>query len=299
MIYPFPKTGYVPKIIGSATEPDIRNWKLESVQPVSPTLPSFYKTDISAIPILMQGQSPACVAHAVTYAVMYFHWKATGTVVRLSPRFLYALCKTVDGLPLDAGTYLETALNIAKNTGICEDTFFPNDPANNQLEVVDITTYANASLISQDAKNNATLYKIPSYAFLTSHDRTAMNNAIYQNSLLIVGQDISSEWWETEGGEVSWSADDLMPIRPADAAHPNTGGHCTVEYAFGEYPHGINSWSNSWGYNGLYWYSAGQQPNIYECAVIGAFTAPAPQKPQETLIQEIEEVVENVVDKFL
>lgn len=303
-------TGYVRK------EADPRNHILEAVQPplASGAIPVSHVTDITPFKlsqnVFMQNQEPSCVAHSVTWAVMVEHWKQTGQVVKLSPRFLYAMCKTVDGLPADAGTYLETALNIAKNYGICEDSYFPNNTD------LDVATYSNPALIPPEAKVNALKYKIDSYAFLSDRSVSGLNQAIYQNSIVLIGTDVSDWWWTNTAGKNSWNANDLLPLRPIDATHPEVSGHCVALYAYGEPWNAqtptnqwlMNWWGIEWAYGGRACFGANYEPTLYEAAVITYTvknTTPAPVaqvevvQPQETLLEEVIEIGEKLFDKVI
>jgi hypothetical protein len=283
----FNKLGYIRK------DADPRNHILEAKQPPldQKAIPAVYATDITPFKlpenIFMQAQEPSCVAHTVTWAIMYYHWKATGMVVKLSPRFLYALCKTVDGLPASDGTYLETALNLAKKYGVCEDSYFPNDTT------LDVEMYTDASRISPEAKANALNYRIESYSFLSNLSVAGVQNALYQNGIVLIGTDVSDWWWTAPSGVSSWNPADLLPLRPIDAQHPEVSGHAVCLYAYGEpwdnvYPTnfwGMNWWSYAWAYTGRFCYGANYQPTVYEAAVISlANTSPAPIKPSEPIV---------------
>lgn len=276
----FKNTGYL-QPLAEAVPPVI---EAESSVP----LPSFYKTDISALPVLMQGQQPACLAFSVTKAVMYYNWKKTGVMTVLSPRFLYTLCKQQDGAPHTAGTYLATALKIAQDVGICEEAAFPTPPNliaqdynTQEQEDAALASYIGQT-IPQSAMDNAAKYKIAGSKMITDLSYKGLATAILQHDIVIECSEISSQWWETEGGNVSWSANDILPIRPADNKHPIVSGHAKIDYAFGTYIHGSNHWSTNWGYNGLFWYRADALPTIYQAAVIlgMAETQPTPPAPQ-------------------
>lgn len=277
------------------------------------SIPVAFSTDISPFKetqnVFMQAQQPSCVGHGVTWAVMYHYWKKTGKYVKLSPRFVYAMCKTTDGLPVDAGTYLATALQVLKDHGVCEDSFFPNNTD------LDVSTYANPALISAEAKQNALQYRIDDFEFLKNLSPQSLNTAIYnggKGDVVVTGMDVSSWWWTDVNGRTTWSADSLLPLRPIDAAHPEISGHCTALYAYGEewdsqYPinyWGMNWWSPEWAYQGRYCLGNNDLPNIYEAATITAEfsnTQPAPvisdvSHENLTVAEEIVEWVEKVVE---
>lgn len=306
----FKNTGYIKPSVSPET---LKSFAPEKVA----AIPASFVTDITPFKevqnIFMQAQEPSCVAHGVTWAIMYHYWVKTGKYIKLSPRFVYALCKTVDNIPANGGTYLKTALDIVMKYGVCEDSYFPNDTT------LDVNTYTNASLISPEAYQNALQYRIDSYDFLSDLSPTGLNTAIYnegKGDVVITGMDVSDWWWTGPNGLTTWSADSLLPLRPIDTTHPSESGHCTCLYAFGEewdsaHPSnwfGMNWWSAEWAYQGRYCLGTNDLPNIYEAAtIIATFpnTTPAPENPVENstpvnkdFIEKVEEIVEEVVDEI-
>ena len=258
------------------------------IKPISPTgrplleaapttIPPSYITNITPFKlpqnIFMQAQQPSCVAHAVTWALMYKYWKKTGKYVKLSPRFLYALCKANDGVPNTPGTYLEVALTMAEKYGVCEDLYFPN---NVNLSSGD---YQNVNLIPPAAYANALNYKLDPLKtrFLGDHSSQGLSSGIYQNDIVIIGMDISDYWWTDGKGNATWSSSILNPLKPIDAQNPVVSGHAICLYAYGapwnaQNPSEtwlMNWWSNAWNYNGRGCFGGNDIPNIYEAAVVG------------------------------
>lgn len=271
---PFENTGYIGPL------PDPRNFVAEAVQPemVSTPIPASYVTDITPFKtpqtVFMQGQQPSCVAHAVTWAIQYYFWKKTGQVVKLSPRFLYALCKTNDGIPTQEGTYLLTALKLAQKYGVCEDKYFPN----NVSLMKDV--YKDATQIPQAAYDNALKYKIGTYAFLSDTSLQGLNRAIFQNGIVLIGMRIGQEWWTAVSGQTSWAPQDILPLRPPKVV---VSGHAIALYAYGTFSYLMNWWSYAWGYQGHGWFGANDLPTVYEAAIITGLaidpTQPAPPQP--------------------
>jgi hypothetical protein len=309
-----PKINVVPRLNNGYNKP--LTPKIEGLKSFAPeevaAIPPTFVTNIGPLKepqnILDQLQIPACVAHAVTLNVMYHYWKKTGNYVLLSPRFLYAMCKTVDGLPADAGTYIETALQMAQKYGICEDSYFTNDTT------LDVNTYTDASLIPETAFQNAAQYRIDSYDMLSDLSQTGLNVAMFnggEGNMLVIGMDISAAWWTDVNGNVTYSADALLPLRPISATDVSVGGHCTNLYADGadwdavntSENFGLNQWGVSWAYQGRYCFGANDLANLYEAAIITATfsnTVPAPEPPQleaqpsnilEEIVQDLEKVL--------
>ena len=253
--FAFTNPGYIP-------HRDPRNWSLEALQaPRTPESP-YVSPLISSLPILMQGKQPSCVAHGVVSAIMYKEMKKFGKAPELSRRFLYALSKKSDGIPNQQGTILDNALKITSKIGVCEERFFPDDISLPYDEYIDI------SRIPEDAYINASTHKTTSYAFLTDLSYQGLSNAIFQNDIVMTGMDIDSSWWTKNDGTISWVADDILPIR---APNPATSRHLVDLYAFNDDMKllaGINSWSESWGAKGTFFYYSDEFPYIYEAAVL-------------------------------
>lgn len=239
-------------------------------------LPKSYITNITPFKapsqILMQNQEPSCVAHSVAWGAMVRWWQATGQIVKLSPRFLYAMAKTIDGIPNDGGTTYQAVLQILETYGVCEDSYFPNDTT------LDVDTYTNAALIPQAAKDNAAKYKLTS-SQLTDLSVDGLQQGIYQHGIVHIGTGVSDHWWLP-----SWAAGDLLPLKPYDAQHPEVSGHAVALYAFGApwdsvYPTnfwGMNWWSSAWAYIGRFCYGADYEPTVFDAYVLGTYSGTQP-----------------------
>lgn len=240
---------------------------LDEAAPESSPIPTFYKpanidTFFSSFPWFMQGTQPSCVAHGVTFALMYNIWKSTGKVVVLSPRFLYAICKQNDGIPDQDGTLVKVAFEMAKKYGICEERFFTNNVG------LTLADYKDASKIPQEAYQNALQYKLPDYKQITDMSLLGLNKAIYQNDVVLIGMKMCDNWWKREDGVDSWLPNDILPLRPPSAKDPVTGAHVIALYSYGQFHHLTNWWSNRWGYQGKGWYGVNDLPSVYEAFVI-------------------------------
>jgi len=114
-------------------------------------------------------------------------------------------------------------------------------------------------------------YKLDSSktSYLSNLSSAGINNAIYQNGIVIIGTDVSDHWWLP-----NWN--NILPLQPSDAGNPTVSGHCVVLYAFGEpwsvqlptNTWGVNWWSSAWGYIGRFCYGANYTPEVYEAAVV-------------------------------
>ena len=269
--------------------------------------PAQYVTDITpfklAANIFDQQQEPSCVAHTVTWLVMYAWWKKTGTYVKLSPRFVYALCKTIDGLSATSGTTYQAAFTVIEQYGICEDTYFTNDCTLN------VNTYTDATLISDAAKANALQYKAVG-SFLSSLTQADLQEAIYQHGVIGIGTEISDYWWSDGQGTDTYDANIILPLKPYDTANPIVGGHAIALYAYAmpwdaEYPTNFwlcNWWDSTWAYAGRGCYGANYEPTVYEAVFVelaptqeNTPAVPIQTETIPTLLQEVEELVEKVL----
>lgn len=113
-------------------------------------LPLAYETDISMLPVLNQGQQPACVGHAESFIVQFLAYLETKGIVKLSPRFLYSLAKKIQG-NYDWGTQPSLVAKILKDTGCSTDALVPNDTSLSQREYIDGVVVTDA--IKNDARN--------------------------------------------------------------------------------------------------------------------------------------------------
>lgn len=229
------------------------------------SIPSEFIANIQSLPILMQGQQPACVAHAVCYALMYEIWKQTGEVVQLSPRFLYALCKANDGVPNEEGTFTSVALAMAQKYGVCTDAAYPNDIT------LDLATYKDISLIPESAYANALQYKVSTFAAIKNLTLEGLESAINSNQLVIAGLQVSDSWWTATDGLNSWTASDILPLRPPTQSNPSVSGHAINFYTYSQSINLIglvNEWSTEWGNQGTGFFYPNYLPEIYEAWVI-------------------------------
>lgn len=313
------QTGYKPPL-----QKDPRNFPLEKAQAVVPTPPS-YKTDLTGMPVFMQYQQPDCVENGVTYAKEYFDFKQSGTVTDLSRRSLVIPTVAQDGIPYDEGTSLQTALNVAHNQGIAEASLFPDD------HTMTVDAFVTGP-IPPAAVSNALTHKIASYAFVTDLSQVGLQNAIYQNGLVLIGIDIDDAWWTSKTGETSWAKSDILPIRPptgtstTDATYSR---HIVALYGYDEqYFYFVNWWSNQWASDlvngnlgtdgGFGYFGINDLPSIYEAATIVDLTPDqitaikqdlqqvtvevqdidpvSPTAPQqESLIEEVIEEIEKLI----
>lgn len=233
---------------------DNRDFRLGQIQtPVQ--FPVSYSTDID-IPVLMQGGQPSCVAHATASAMLLTDNKESGEKRDYSPRFLYALAKRDDGIPNEPGTYFRQCFKEAQEYGICDNNLFPNDIT------LEPETYKSASIISQEAFDNAQPRIIKSYVRIDDMSFDGIKQAIYQNGVVLLGIKVGSEMWTATNGIRSWQEQDILPLRtPVNIV----GGHAVLAYGYDEnYIYFRNSFSDKWGRGGDGYFSKNYMPFVYE-----------------------------------
>lgn len=204
-------------------------------------LPKQYINDKIEYRIESQGLSPWCVAYVVCNSVEA-QMKMQGIEVPpdgFSKVWLYLKCKEIDGVPNERGTYIYTALEIAKTIGLCPEYACPtiNDPF-----------VKTKPKLTEEMDKEAGKYKIESYKTINI-DIDDVKQKLVNNKIVIVGTQSQNEIWK--------DGDDL--ILPGNFA--SDIGHVTFLYGYDDllmrenytgFFFGVNSWSENWGDNGTY-----------------------------------------------
>lgn len=113
-------------------------------------LPLEYETDISMLPVLNQKGQPACVGHAEGLFVQYLAYLDTKKITKVSPRFLYALAKKIQG-NYSWGTQPSLVAKILKDTGCATTLLVPNNVDLTDREYIDGVVVTDA--VKNDARN--------------------------------------------------------------------------------------------------------------------------------------------------
>jgi len=80
-------------------------------------------------PVRDQGDEGTCVAFAAACGVKEYQERIDyGSLVTLSPRFLYSRCKRLDGSPGEEGTTVRVAMKVLKGEGTCRESYWPYRP---------------------------------------------------------------------------------------------------------------------------------------------------------------------------
>jgi C1A family cysteine protease len=178
-------------------------------------------------PVRNQGSEGTCVAFASVTGVKEFQDKKEyHKLIRLSPRFLYNLCKKFDGIPFEDGTYPRVAMKVLLNYGVCHESFWP---------------YAaqKKGHPRAGADKDALKFKIKAYARIKS--QLEMKRSLLVNGPFIAGVDVFKSWFTKK---VQNSGFVPMPKAKEDSV----GGHaiCIVGY---DEKLKIFKFKNSWGAN--------------------------------------------------
>lgn len=229
------------------SEKDKRDIKLDNVVSVS-DLPKNFITDISMIPVLNQNQIGACVGHAFATTLSYLNYKETGSYEYLSPRYIYALSKKIDGLNGE-GTYPRVAVKIANDNGCALDQDVPNNTELSHAEYIDIK-------VSTIATKKALSYKTGGYAFPTISEQ-GLKEAIVACGVVNIA---------LRCGKIT--------SKTIKAGNDN-GGHYITLYGYKTKSNDTeflyrNSWGDKWGTkgNGSFKWSEFTSTNLYDAITI-------------------------------
>lgn len=228
---------------GSIPSPrDYRDISLSSV--VSPTtFPDSHIIDVSLLPIENQRKIGACVGHATAKYKQHLDLLDTGKIIQESPRFIYAICKAIDGFPGE-GTYPRLSMKVLFEYGCATTETVPNDTN------LDHETYVYNRSINQipaAAFTEAVANKISGYASVDiSVD--GIKSAIYQSNGCSMLVQVGKEWYTDKNGLVTWDPNRILPIKPPAVI---VSGHQIYVYGYETFGddmkiYFINSWSGDW-----------------------------------------------------
>jgi C1A family cysteine protease len=217
------------------------------ITPRTATLPTSVN-HISHLPAIRnQRGRGTCVAFA-TLAVLE-HLKGGGTAGNtqdMSEQFQYYMCKQLDGIPNQSGTYLAVSFPSLVSNGCCHETtwpYVPNDIAGNEGQAP-----APAIAISE-----ARAHRPPSVKVLPATSVSHIKAELAAGRCVAFSIPVYNSWYENDG--VTESGDIVMPL-PGET---RVGGHamCLVGYQDSTAPGNPgggrfllrNSWGSDWGTN--------------------------------------------------
>ncbi len=189
------------------------------------TIPVSFDFNKAMSPVRDQGIEGTCVAFAAVSGVKEYQDKLEyHRLIRLSPRFLYSLCKKFDGMPFQEGTYPRIAMKVLLNHGVCQESFWPYLPNQKSLPLKGA---------DQDAKK----FKIKAYARLKS--LREMKRSLIINGPFIAGVEVFKSWFTKR---VERSGFIPMPKRNEELM----GGHAICIMGYDDRLK-IFKFKNSWG----------------------------------------------------
>lgn len=212
--------------LGAIKNPvDNRDIQLAQVQaPVA--LPEQYITDISMIPVLNQKMLGSCVGNSHAVAQIYNEYKENKKIPKLSPRFLYALSKQNDGIPLQQGTFPRVTAKIMFKAGCATETAIPNDTDLPHDKYIAIP-------MNEEIVSDAKPYRIRGYAEVAP-DLQSLKQAIFQNGVAAITINVGNY-------------DNPIKYNPTQSF----GLHRVIAYGYiGNRILIRNSWGTEWGVQG-------------------------------------------------
>lgn len=224
--------------------PDYRDVPLSAVVAEDVLLPDSYEIDVSQLPAWNQKQIGSCIGHASAKKKQTMDFIETKQVFQLSPRFVYALCKSIDGLPYE-GTYYRLAGKILMDYGCATESTVPNNCNLSHAEYIDLKN------IPDEAYKEAKPFAIKGYAYVNPHDLNELRRGIMQGGVLL-GMKLDKNWWTNRDGIRSYKPEDLFPLRVPEQI---LGGHAVFAYKWDTVDGRvriwiINSFGDQWGIQG-------------------------------------------------
>jgi C1A family cysteine protease len=179
-----------------------------------------------------QGDEGTCVAFASVVGVKeYQDTKEYRKGINLSPRYLYSLCKSNDGIPDEDGTYPRVAMKMLLKYGVSPESYWPYRPYQKDA-------------CKPGADKAAKTYMIKAYARLSSVQD--MKRSLVVNGPFLAGVDVFASWFTDKVSKTG--------VVPLPKAHDELqGGHaiCIMGYDDSNKIFKFkNSWSRQWGDKG-------------------------------------------------
>ena len=208
---------------------DDRDYLMRAYLPVV-KLPKKIDHTKEMSPVRDQGEEGACVGFAVAvgmkeYQEMLDYQKLVG----LSPRFVYAEAKKIDGVPGLEGTTIRAAMQVLNTEGVCQEKFWPYRPHQNDRP-------------KEGAFSNAKKFCIMTYARILKLDELCMSLATKGPAVL--GIEVFKGMLKTKTG--------IVPL--PKKGERSLGGHAITACGYNDEEELVkfkNSWSQKWGEEGF------------------------------------------------
>ena len=218
--------------LGCLKDPvDSRDIPMGLVLPIF-TIPVSFDFSKTMSPVRDQGSEGTCVAFASVSGVKEYQDKLEyHRLIKLSPRFLYSLCKKFDGMPFQEGTYPRIAMKVLLNHGVCHESFWRYLPNKRTLP-------------HKGANQDAKKFKIKAYARLKS--LLEMKRSLLINGPFIAGVKVFKSWFTQRVEREGFIP---LPRRNDELA----GGHAICIMGYDDKLKIFkfkNSWGAKWGDQG-------------------------------------------------
>ena len=218
--------------LGCLKDPkDLRDIPMGLVLPPVP-IPKTIDYTPKMSPVRNQGTEGTCIAFASVVGVKeYQDKKEYDRLIRLSPRYLYYLCKKFDGQPFQDGTYPRIAMKVLAKYGVAEESCWPYKPFQRDFPCA-------------NADKEAKRYRIKAYARLLS--LLEMKRSLAINGPFLAGVKVFKGWFSKR---VIKSGLIPLPARKEQAV----GGHAVCILGFDDAKQVFkfkNSWGKSWADKG-------------------------------------------------
>ncbi len=178
-------------------------------------------------PIRDQGDEGTCVGFATACGMKeYQEMLDYEKLVLLSPRFVYAECKKIDGMPDLEGTSIRTAMKVLSEKGVCQEKLWPYSPYQK-------------TKAKKGAPADAKKFRVKSYARILNLDE--LRSHLYSKGPCAIGVEVFRGFLETG----------LVPMPKKDER--SFGGHAISPVGYDDSKELIkfkNSWSKNWGDKG-------------------------------------------------
>lgn len=256
---------------------DDRDWTLASAGAPT-TYPAQCFIEQAWMKPSMQGKIGCCVGCTFEEIVRSIvHIIAVANNMQddeLSWRFVYAVCKALDGYGGE-GTYPSLAAKVVRTYGVPLAKYCPNDVT---LDHETFVYKRNLANIPAQAFTDALKRRSGAdFAVPVTEDgiKQAITYAKANNGGVAILRRIGDTYWKDKNGNTTWSASGLLPIRTT----PNiVSGHEELLYGFDTEEvtgrvriYWLNHWSKDWADNGRAWeYLDEWLPYITEIRVVVA-----------------------------
>jgi C1A family cysteine protease len=216
-------------VLGCLKDPkDLRDISMGLVLPPIP-LPSKIDYTAEMTPVRNQGDEGTCVAFASVVGVKeYQDTKEYKNPIKLSPRYLYSLCKKYDGSPEEEGTYPRVAMKMLLKYGTPPESYWPYRPHQTDKPKLKADTVA-------------LRYRVRAYARLKTI--LEMKRSLVVNGPYLAGVDVYESWFTKKAEKTG-----MVPMPKKSEQYQ--GGHAICIVGFDDTRKLFkfkNSWGDDWG----------------------------------------------------